>query len=208
MATNSRLEPLPVERWGDEERAALAAGFPELVPVFLSGEPDAPPMPNVLATVMHNPAIAGRFFAHTRVLLESPSLGHRWRELVILRVTWRTRLVYEWVQHLSFAAAAGITKDEIEAIARGDYAGRLAELEVALLDATDQLLDRYRIEDETWARLAAQLDAHQLVELPFTVGTYACAAMAFNSFGLQLDPGTVPDPALPTPDPEGDRRFT
>ena len=60
-------------------------------------------------------------------------------------------------------------------------------LEADLLAATDQLVDRYRIDDETWSRLAGQLDERQLVELVFVVGTYTGLAMAFNSFRLQLD---------------------
>ena len=51
------------------------------------------------------------------------------------------------------------------------------------------MLDHYRISDDTWTRLAEQLDERQLMEVVFTVGTYTCLAMAFNSFGLQLDPG-------------------
>ena len=61
-------------------------------------------------------------------------------------------------------------------------------LEADLLAATDQLIDGYRIDDDTWGRLAEQLDERQLVELVFVVGTYTGLAMAFNSFGLQLDP--------------------
>ena len=41
--------------------------------------------------------------------------------------------------------------------------------------------------DDTWSRLAERLDERQLVELVFVVGTYTVLAMAFNSFGLQLD---------------------
>ena len=61
-------------------------------------------------------------------------------------------------------------------------------LEADLLAATDQLIDDYRVDDDTWARLAEHLDERQLVELVFVVGTYTALAMAFNSFGLQLDP--------------------
>ncbi len=61
-------------------------------------------------------------------------------------------------------------------------------LERALLDATDELVDRYRVDDATWNRLAEHLDERQLVELVFVAGTYVGLAMAFNSFGLQVDP--------------------
>ena len=53
----------------------------------------------------------------------------------------------------------------------------------------DQLVDHFRIDDDTWARLAAQLDERQLVEVAFVVGTYACLAMLFNSVGIQLEAG-------------------
>ena len=83
---------------------------------------------------------------------------------------------------------SGITADEIAAVARATDADTWTPLEADLLAATDQLVDHYRVDDDTWARLAEQLDERQLVELVFVVGTYTGLAMAFNSFGLQLDP--------------------
>lgn len=197
--TKARLEPIPVERWGDEERAALEAGFPEAAPIFLSGKPDAPPVPNVLATLMHNPAITSRFLPYNQVLLQTPSLGHRWRELMILRVAWRTKAPYEYLQHVRLGKGAGITDEEIVAITRGEFAG-FAPVETLMLEATDQLLDRHCIDDATWFHLAEHLDSRQLVEVVFTVGTYSCLAMAFNSFGVQLDPGLEPGPGIPMPE--------
>lgn len=198
-AKKARLEPLPIEDWGDAEKAALRTGFPEAAPVFLSGKPDAPRIPNVLGTMIHNPAITGPFLVFNSVLLQTPTLGARWRELMILRVAWRTRAPYEWLQHVRMGKEAGITDEEIRAIPQGADAGSWEPLEALLLAATDQLIDDYCIDDKTWARLAEHLDKQQLVELLFTVGAYTCLAMAFNSFGLQLDPGLEPDPTLPFP---------
>ena len=50
------------------------------------------------------------------------------------------------------------------------------------------------------ARLAERFDERQLVELVFVVGTYTCLAMAFNSFGLELDDELDPSlaPAMPS----------
>jgi 4-carboxymuconolactone decarboxylase len=185
-----RLPPLPRERWGDDERDALRAGFPQAAARLLSDGPDALPVPNVLATLMHHPALAGPFLNYNRVLLEKPTLEPRLRELLVLRVAWRTRSAYEWAQHARMGAAIGITAEEIDAISR-DTGTDVAwtPLEADLLAAVDQCVDRYRIDDETWGRLAAQLDERQLVEVVFVVGTYTGLAMAFNSFGLQLDPG-------------------
>ena len=145
-------------------------------------------MPNVLTTMMRHPAMAGPFLSFNNVLLRAPALEPRLRELAVLRVAWRTRSEYEWVQHVRMAGRGGITPDEIEAVGRGAAAEAWSPLEADVLAATDQLLDRYRIDDDTWARLAQHLDEHQLLEVLFVVGTYTCLAMAFNSVGLALDP--------------------
>jgi alkylhydroperoxidase family enzyme len=183
-----RLAPLPADEWDDEVRAALRTGFPQAADRFLSTGPDAMRTPNAVGTLLRHPALAGRFLAYNSVLLFAPALAPRLRELMVLRVAWRTRCNYEWAQHLRLAQNCDITPNELDAIEQGAAADEWSPLERDLLAATDQLIDRYRIDDATWARLAEELDDRQLVEVVFVVGTYTCLAMAFNSFGLQLDP--------------------
>ena len=43
------------------------------------------------------------------------------------------------------------------------------------------------VSDATWAALAAELDEQQLMDVVFTVGAYDLVAMAFRSFGVELD---------------------
>jgi alkylhydroperoxidase family enzyme len=151
---------------------------------------------------MRHPALAGPFLAYNAVLLNAPTIEPRWRELLVLRVAWRTKSTYEWAQHVRLSQRVGITAEQIEAIGTGPDAGVWSELEAALLTAADQLLEHYSIDDPTWAALAEHLDERQLVEVTFVVGTYACLAMAFNSFGLALDPELAASaPPLPGRDP-------
>ncbi len=199
-AAPPRLAPVPRERWDDDVRAALVAGFGATVTDrFFDAGPDAMRLPNALGTMLHHPALAGRWLAYNGVLLQTPTLDPRLRELMILRVAWRTRAPYEWVQHVRLAQRCAITPEEIDAIAEGASAEGWTALEASLLAATDQLIDGYRIDDETWARLAEHFDERELVEVVFVVGTYTCLAMVFNSFGLELDPelDTVAAPPLP-----------
>jgi 4-carboxymuconolactone decarboxylase len=188
-ARPSRIAPLAREEWGDDARAALAAAFgePAAARLLASGS-DAMPMPNVLATLMHHPALAGPFLTYNNVLLNVPTLDPRIRELMVLRVAWRTRARYEWAQHVRLAGRVGITAGEVAAVADDSGAHVWAPLDADVLNAADQLIDRYRIDDDTWDRLAKQLDERQMVELVFVVGTYTGLAMAFNSFRLHIDP--------------------
>lgn len=195
-----RIPPRAPDAWDEDAVIALRAAFGvEAAERLLSDDPGTQPMPNVLATLMRHPALAGPFLAYNNVLLRTPTLEPRWRELVVLRVAWRTRSAYEWAQHVRLAARVGITPAEIDAIALGADGGRWSPLEADLLLATDQLLDRSRIDDDTWTRLADALDERQLIELTFAVGTYACLAMVFNSLGLALDPELVDVAPLPSP---------
>ena len=48
------------------------------------------------------------------------------------------------------------------------------------------------VSDATWAVLAETMDDHQLMDLVFTVGAYDLLAMAFRSFGIELDADLAP----------------
>jgi 4-carboxymuconolactone decarboxylase len=197
-----RLAPLPEAQWDDDVRDALRAAFShEAAERFLSTGPDGIRVPNAVSTMFHHPRLAGPYLAYNGVLLFSGVLEPRLRELVILRVAGRTGSMYEWAQHVRLAEGIGIRAAEIEAAGRGasaDADAAWTAVEGAVLAATDQLLDHHGIDDDTWARLAAHLDERQLVELVFVVGTYSLLAMAFNSFGVQLDPDLDPRP-MPRP---------
>jgi 4-carboxymuconolactone decarboxylase len=191
-----RLAPLPLESW-DEESRAMFRGRIKVADQYLSGEPDAPRMPNVLGVFGHHVRLASAWLAYSGVLLDEPALDPRHRELLILRVAWRTGSTYEWAQHVRMGKRAGITGEEIDAVARGAEADSWTPLERDLLAATDQLIDQYQIDTATWSRLAEHLDPRQLLEALFVVGTYLCLALVFNSVGLELDPEMdgVPVPA-------------
>jgi alkylhydroperoxidase family enzyme len=178
--TEPRLASIPPDQWNDEILAALRQAFPEpVVERFVAGD-----APTAIGTMLHHPALAGSWLAYNNVLLWSPALDHRLRELMVLRVAFRTGSTYEWDQHVKLSERYGVTSADVDAVKVGPSSDAWTPLEGDLLAATDQLIDAYSIHDDTWKRLAAQLDEKQLVEVVFIVGTYTCLAMVFNSFGL------------------------
>ena len=190
-----RLPPIPADQWDDVAIAAIREAFPAKVVDAFRAQGRTP---NVLATMLHHPALAGSFNRFGNVLLTEPAIGHRERELMLLRVAWRTRAKYEWVHHVRLAEKYGLDARDVAAIAQGDSES-WSPLERDLVAATDQLLDHYRIDDDTWGRLRGQLNETQLVELPFIVGAYTCLAMAFNSWELQVEDGVDVSNVPPLP---------
>jgi alkylhydroperoxidase family enzyme len=196
---STRLAPVPKEEWDDDCAAAVRAAMPEAAAErFLARGDDAPHLANGISTLLHHPRLAAKFLGFNGQLLWEPVLSPRLRELVVLRVARRTRSQYEWVQHAKLSQRYDVTPGEIEAIAIGDDAV-FSDLEADVLRATDQLLDDFRIDDETWQRLAEAFDEKTRLELLFVVGTYTTLAMVFNGLGIELDPDLDPAiaPALP-----------
>ena len=146
------------------------------------------PMPNVIATMMHHPALAGPFLAYNNVLLQ-----HADARAARAASSWSCASPGARARVRVGCSTCGSRRASASRRRRSRPSPTVADadawtpLEADLLAATDQLIDDYRIDDDTWARLAEHLDERQLVELVFVVGTYTGLAMAFNSFGLQLD---------------------
>jgi AhpD family alkylhydroperoxidase len=185
--TGPRLAPLAADGWAEEGREMLR-GHLAVADQYLSGEADAPPMPGILGLLGHHPRLAGNWLALSGGLLDDPVLDPRTRELLVLRVAWRTRCRYEWAQHTRMAARAGVTADEIGAVADAVAAGGWSARDRDLLGAVDQMIDTHGIDDDTWARLSHHFDEAELLELLFVVGSYLCLALVLNSVGLEPDP--------------------
>jgi 4-carboxymuconolactone decarboxylase len=186
----TRLSPLPIEQWDDAARAVLPTYLrrPEL---YLSG-PDALPMPQALGLLAHHVPLGEAWLAFNQVLVQAATLDAQIRELIILRVAWRTRATYEWAQHTRIGLQAGLTVEQLHAVPEGAGAEVWSPVERALLAATDQMVDRHRVDDATWNELGDHFDDTQLLELLFVAGAYICFAVITTSARMKPDPPTEP----------------
>ncbi|CAM4179323.1 Carboxymuconolactone decarboxylase family protein [Mycobacterium basiliense] len=172
-----RLPPLPADRWDEAVQRALSG----MLPPERCNPRDAG---NALSTFANHPALAKAFLRFNTHLLFASTLPPRVRELAILRVAHRRACGYEWNHHVLLAQRAGVSDDEIAALRRGDAAD---DFERAVLAGVDELDAKSELSDETWAALGERLDDRQRMDYVFTVGCYALLAMAFNTFGVQLE---------------------
>jgi alkylhydroperoxidase family enzyme len=168
-----------------EAMAALRPPEPRLpLPQQGGGRPQAL---NALGTLARHPALTRAFNTFNGHVQFATTLSARQRELLVLRVASRRRCAYERAQHVVLAGDAGLVRDEIARIGEGPDAPGWSPLERAMLQAVDELLDDAMVADPTWRVLAAELDDQQLMDLVFTVGAYDAVAMAFRTFGVELD---------------------
>lgn len=184
------LPPMPVEQWSEMARAVLPQYLrrPEL---YLSGTPDALPMPQALGLLAHHTELGAGWLAFMELLADQRStIDPRLRELAILRVAWRSGSSYEWTQHTRIGSHAGLSTEQLYAVPEGSAAKVWTPLEHAVLEAVDEIVDSHEITRATWATLANELDPSQLLELCFLIGAYLCFAAVTNSTRLRPDPPT------------------
>jgi 4-carboxymuconolactone decarboxylase len=181
----TRLTPLPFAEWDQHTRTALLAHLrrPEL---YLSGGPDAPPMPLVMELFAHHVPVGESFMSFTDTFVSDDStLEPRLRELLILRVAWRTGSGYEWNQHHRMGGDEGLSSAQLAAVPEGPADPVWTRDERALLAAVDEMIDHFEVTDQTWGVLAESFSPAQLFELLFVVGGYLALAAVLNSIGLR-----------------------
>ena len=172
-----RVPPLPADQWDDATRQALSGMLPEE-----RRNPDS--AGTALATLVRHPELTKAFLRFNVYLLTRSTLPPRLRELAILRVAHRANCVYEWEHHVDLGGREGLTPDEIDGVRRGEAAD---DFDRVILTGVDELFDRSELSDATWSALSERFDERQRMDYVFTVGCYSALAMAFNTFGVEVE---------------------
>jgi alkylhydroperoxidase family enzyme len=151
---------------------------------------------NIMRTLGHHQDLLkpwNRFAGH--IMGYTSTLNGREREILILRTGWNHQSDYEWGQHVIIGRKAGLSDDEIDAIARWPEGGAWTEQEKLLLNAADDLYRDSEISDATWDGLRKHYDEKQMLDIVFTVGQYTLVCYTLKSVRVQLDDGVggLPD---------------
>lgn len=181
----SRIAPLHLEDMTEQQRS--------LVQAHLSANGG---LSNLYATLINHTELYGPRATFGRYIMSGSSLPALTRELLVLRTSWLTNAEYLWAHHLPFARQAGLSEEQIQAVASGSDASLWNEEERTVLRAAEELRREAFIRDDTWRTLERYYDPKQLVEIVFTVGGYTMTALAANSFGVQLEEGYAGFPDL------------
>jgi len=169
-----RVPPLPADLWDDAVDKALRMMPEERRNPLAAG--------NAISTFVNHPELTRSYLAFSFYLLTRSTLAPRLRELAVLRIAHLTSCAYEWDEHLVIGKNAGLSEDDITALQQGEADD---EFDRTVLAAVDELVEKTRISDETWAALGEKFDTRQLMDFVFTVGGYHMLAMALNTFGVE-----------------------
>jgi alkylhydroperoxidase family enzyme len=154
---------------------------------------------NIFLTLAKNEALFTSFM-HLGSYLLGKRFGveRRERELVILRVGWRSGSDYEFGQHTVIGKHVGLTDEEIVRLATEGLDG-WSQDDAALLALADELCADNDVSDATWARLSQRWSEEQLMDLLVLAGFYRLVSGFLRSVRVQREPGTpgFPEPGFP-----------
>jgi 4-carboxymuconolactone decarboxylase len=140
--------------------------------------------------LLHAPALASAWFEFNNAARFRTSLGDRARELVIMRVAALTGCAYVWrVHEAQYAAPAGVTPREVEALREWRESGVFDARESALLAYVDAMTRDVAVPDAVFDGLSRHFSAREMVEVTVLVGAYNMQTRVLRA--LELDPGAT-----------------
>lgn len=142
-----------------------------------------------IAVLAHNPKLVGPFLGWAGALHLDGVLSARHHEILALRTAHNCGSAYEWQEHRGWAERAGLTEADMGAVARrGDLTD---PVEIALVDAADELHATSDLADLTRQSLLDALGEPGLVEAVMVVGQYTMLSMLANATGLAPPTGAT-----------------
>ena len=116
------------------------------------------------------------------------TLPARAREIAVLLVAHHHKSPFELHAHTRAGAAAGLSPEDLDALAAGQPPALTTEAERVTYAATRRILATGTLDEHEYALAVRELGTGQLFELVTLIGYYAMLAVQLSVFGL-LPPG-------------------
>jgi len=147
---------------------------------------------NATRIFLYSPASAGGMFTFLISMMTENTLPARTRELIILRLAWLGKSVYEFSHHAEVARELNISEEDIMGVRDPADCKSYSEIDRAVLALSDDLAHGMHVAPNTWALLQRSFSAAELNELLFTVGLWRMQACWLNAMQPPLEEGVVP----------------
>jgi alkylhydroperoxidase family enzyme len=155
---------------------------------------------NVGRGLLHSPSAAAGFYAVVNALMFRNKVAARARELIILRIGWRTGSEYVFCNHVRISRELGIPDEEILGVRDPQRCHAYSKTDHAVLHLADELHEHAEVTRSTWAVLEKAFTSEELVELLLIGGFWRMAAGFVKSAKIPLDAGVRSWPEGRKPD--------
>lgn len=142
---------------------------------------------NLFMTLMGNFRIFSRWILFASSLMPYGQLKRRETELIILRVAWNCRCLYEWKQHQAISQQVGVTTNDLLAVTLGAEGFKADSCEALLMLACDEFHHQRMVCEQTWFKLTQFYHHKNLLEILMVIGHYEMLAGILNSTGIEVD---------------------
>jgi alkylhydroperoxidase family enzyme len=138
--------------------------------------------------VMHSPTAANAVANLLLALMTRNTLSARTRELVILRIGWRSGSEYEFCNHVRVSRSLKMSDEEILGVRDPDPCPAFSEADRAVIKMADELLDGTEVSGATQTVLTSSFSDAERVELLITAGFWRMMACWLNTVKVPLEP--------------------
>lgn len=142
---------------------------------------------NLWKMAAHSPTTLPHLIRMGNAMLTKTRLDPKLRELAILRTAELIDCEYERSAHTMLGKELGLTDAQIKAVRDWKNSAVFNEVEAAVLQFTDEVAQKGRVKDTTFAGLAKHLDNGLMVELAQTIGLYGMIARILLPFEVDID---------------------
>ena len=142
---------------------------------------------NVCRGLFHSPSAAAGFYGVLDALLFHNKAAARTRELIILRIGWRTGSEYVFCNHVRFSRELGIPDEDILGVRDPQRCHAYSAIDHTVLHLADELHEDAEVTRSTWMALEKAFRSEELVELLLIAGFWRMAAGFVKSARISLD---------------------
>ena len=149
------------------------------------------PTANIFRGLANAPALLDAFLSYANALRDGSELSPKLRELAILTVGHATSSQYEIAHHQSHARKAGVTPEQLAAVADFENSDLFDEAERAVMRLAEESTVAVEVTEKRWAEAAAHLGDKQMVELALTIAWYNSGVRIMGMLDIDLEDSYV-----------------
>jgi AhpD family alkylhydroperoxidase len=141
---------------------------------------------NLYRMLLNSPPVAQGWLDFLTAIRQKCTLSAQVRELAILRIAILNKANYEFVAHVPFALKAGMSQQQIDAVADWDSSKLFSQTDRAVLAYTDAMTRDVHVPDAVFAPLRQHFNAREITELTATIAAYNLVSRFLEA--LEIDP--------------------